>query len=241
MPFHRAFADSRESPSVPISARTPLTTAAVSASILGMPLRSTCRGHRCRGFTLIELMCTLAILLVLFALSFGIGGKDRQKERQQQCRENQRLVHLALTVAANDLGGPFPVAKGATDSDAVFQTLVPRYSSRLDVFRCPGRTRDPFTGGSATSRRFRNHYAYAAGLTSTADAAQWLLSDAQVDTRPKAVGAALFAESDQGPGSNHGAFGGIVTFVDGRADFSPPKAAFEIQVPTGAAVLNPAP
>jgi prepilin-type N-terminal cleavage/methylation domain-containing protein len=218
-----------------------LTAAAGSASIHAMPTRSTCRGQGCHGFTLIELMCTLAILLILFAVSFGIGGKDRQKERQQQCRENQRLVHLALTVAANELGGPFPTAKDAADSDAVFQALVPRYSSRVDVFRCPGRTRDPFTGGSATSRTFRNHYAYAAGITSTAGPGQWLLSDAQVDTRPKAVGAALFSETDQGPGSNHGAFGGIVTFVDGHATFSPAKAAFEIQVPPGAAVLNPVP
>ena len=195
------------------------------------------------GFSFIELLCTLAILLLLFALSFGVGGKDRQAARQQQCRDNQRLVHQALSIAATEAGGAFPTVRGATESDAVFATLVPKYSSRVDVFRCPGRTRDPFTGASATTRRFRNHFAYLSGLTSTTapDPTQWLLSDAQVDTRPKEPGAALFSAKDDGPGSNHGGHGGVVTFVDGHSEVSPPKAAFAVRVPAGTQLLNPAP
>jgi prepilin-type N-terminal cleavage/methylation domain-containing protein len=195
----------------------------------------------CAGFTLIELMCVLAILLLLFAMSFGVGGAVRQKSRQQQCRQNLQFVYQALRVAAAENADRYPVATNAASADAVFQALVPKYSSRVDVFRCPGRTRDPFTETTAATKRFRNHFAYAQGRAEADGAEHWLVSDAQVDTRAKAVGAPLFADTDDGPGSNHGKHGGSVLFLDGRAEASPARAKFEITVPPGGAILNPNP
>lgn len=181
----------------------------------------------------------MAILLILFALSFGIGGKARQRTLQEECRQNLQLVHQALRIAAADNKETYPSSKTASSSDDVLSGLVPKYSSRVDMFRCPGRTRDPFTAASATTTRFRNHFAYAMGVTSTAGADQWLLSDDQVNTKPKAVGDPLFSETDSGRGSNHGRYGGSVLFADGHAEGSAPKSAFAISVPNGGAILNP--
>jgi prepilin-type N-terminal cleavage/methylation domain-containing protein len=192
------------------------------------------------GFSFIELLCVLAILLIVFALSFGVGGKARQQSRLEESRGNLSLLHQALRIAAAENGERFPTVAGATDSDTVLSRLVPRYSSRVDLFRCPGRTRDPFTGASATTQRFRNHFAYASGLGNQPDATQWLLSDEQVDTRRKAIGDRIFSETDSGLGSNHGQHGGSILFTDGHAAFSAPKAAFAIQIPPGAIALNPA-
>jgi len=199
--------------------------------------------HRSRrdAFSFIELLCVLAILLILFALSFGLGGEARQRSRQEQCRGNLSLIHQALRIAAAENGERYPAVKGATDSDAVLSGLVPKYSSRVDMFRCPGRTRDPFSGASATTRRFRNHFAYASGLGTAPDAAQWLLSDEQADTRAKALGGLLFSETGSGTGSNHGKYGGSILFADGHSDASPPRTLFPINIPTNGAILNPRP
>jgi prepilin-type N-terminal cleavage/methylation domain-containing protein len=192
-----------------------------------------------RAFSLIELLCVMGILLVLFALSFGVGGRDRQRVRQEECRANLMLVHQALRIAATDHAERYPATNGAASSDVVLQGLVPRYSSRVDIFRCPGRTRDPFTGGSATTKHFRNHFAYAMGRTTADGAEDWLLSDEQVDTRPKRPGDPLFADKDDGIGSNHGAHGGSALFCDGHAEASPPRAKFAVSLPPGGAILNP--
>lgn len=181
----------------------------------------------------------MAILLILFALSFGIGGKARQRTRQEECRQNLLLVHQALKIAATDNNERYPAVKNATSADDVLSGLVPKYSSRVDMFRCPGRTRDPFTAASSTTTRFRNHFAYAMGLSAAAGADQWLLSDDQVNTKPKAVGDPLFSEMDSGRGSNHGKYGGSVLFADGHAEDSPPKSKFAISIPNGGAILNP--
>jgi prepilin-type processing-associated H-X9-DG protein len=70
---------------------------------------------------------------------------------------------------------------------------------------------------------------------------QWLMSDAQVDARPKDAEAQLFSAEKSGPGSNHRQYGGNVLFGDGHAAFSPPRARWPILVPPGTVLLNPRP
>ena len=63
-----------------------------------------------------------------------------------------------------------------------------------------------------------------------------------MDLKSKTVGDALFAsDSQQRTGNNHREFGGMVLFADGRAERSPPKAAFVIHFPSNSIPLNPRP
>jgi hypothetical protein len=181
----------------------------------------------------------MAILLIVAALSLGRGTKSKQQPRLAQCRQNLQIIGVALQTAAADNQQRFPATKGASFSDDIFAGLIPKYSSRVDVFRCPGRSRDPMVGTDVTLKNFRNHYAYAMGLALTAPPEQWLASDAQVSERSKRFGEVVFSQKASGPGSNHAQFGGSFLMVDGRVEASDPRARFAVDVPTNGVLLNP--
>ncbi|MBN9690057.1 MAG: prepilin-type N-terminal cleavage/methylation domain-containing protein, partial [Verrucomicrobia bacterium] len=57
-----------------------------------------------RGFTLIELLMVIAIIAVLAALLLPALARARQQARNIPCVNNQRQLHLAWQLYADDTG-----------------------------------------------------------------------------------------------------------------------------------------
>jgi len=203
------------------------------------PRRPLADAARAGGFSFIELLLTLAILLVLFTMLFGFGSRNHQQQQKKLCQANLQKIYVALQIYATDSAGKFPRVTNAHSSEGALDLLVPRYSADTAIFTCPGSKDHPLPAGESL-RRGRISYAYYMGRTSS-EAEGALLSDRQVDAQPKAAGQQIFSETGKPPGNNHHQFGGTILFVDGSMKSSPPVAAFALPMSTNVVLLNPKP
>lgn len=192
------------------------------------------------GFNLVELVLVVFVLGALMFLMWGPMTHSRAVRARADCAVQLMQLHVALALYAADATGRFPEIAPAHTSEAPLSLLVPRYISETRWFVCPGTGRKPppaipgFAGG-------RVDYAYYQGLRTNVHAATPLLTDAQINDRPKRVGEPVFSTDGRPPGNNHGSTGGNVLRVDGSVRFTPPRAAFDLPVETGVALLNPGP
>jgi prepilin-type N-terminal cleavage/methylation domain-containing protein/prepilin-type processing-associated H-X9-DG protein len=190
------------------------------------------------GFMLIELLCVMAIILVLFVLYWGGGlGGGGGKSAFASCARNLQFVHTSLMTYASDNNDRFPVVAKAQTSDEPLALLIPKYTSQTSSFICPS-AKDralpeskPFTGR-------RISYAYVMGLTRTNDPGQFLMSDEQLDTKPKGAGAHAFSTDGEGVARNHGKSGGNILFIDGSVQTQPAKTRMTLAFDNGV-LLNP--
>jgi prepilin-type processing-associated H-X9-DG protein len=191
------------------------------------------------GFMLIELLAVFAIIFILFALYWGGGSLRRGNNQFAVCQRNLQGIHVAIMTFATDNNDSFPFDRRAETSDAVLAQLVPKYTSQTASFICPA-SHDSVLPEAKPFANKRISYAYVMGLSRTNEPTQFILSDEQIDTKPKPAGGRVFSEDGKGPGSNHGANGGNVLFIDGSAQPIPVKTpsalAFE-----NATLLNPKP
>ncbi len=191
------------------------------------------------GFTLIELLVVLVLVIGLITMYWGfVSPNDRQRQRTA-CQRNLQRIHVALGVYANDFGGKFPATAGARTSEEALDVLVPRYTVDTSIFICPGSSDSSLPSGEP----FRNRkisYAYYMGQH-LSDAAALLMSDRQIDTRPKSAGQYAFSEAGDPPGNNHRQQGGNFLFCDGHVEASPARVPFSLVVPAGGVLLNPKP
>jgi prepilin-type N-terminal cleavage/methylation domain-containing protein/prepilin-type processing-associated H-X9-DG protein len=190
------------------------------------------------GFSLIEVLAVMAIVLLLFALYWGPGtSKSRQRQLQTDCQTHLQKIFMALNIYANDHAGGFPESAGARTSAEALDGLVPRYTVDTAAFFCPAVKGTP----APSDRPFRQErisYAYCMGRRA-ADAQQLLMSDEQVDARAKAAGELAFSSTGKAPGNNHGDRGGNVLFCDGHTEATPPRLPFSLTLTQGVALLNP--
>jgi prepilin-type processing-associated H-X9-DG protein len=107
------------------------------------------------------------------------------------------------------------------------------------VFICPGSKDSPLPAGESFLKR-KISYAYYMGRGSN-DAAQVLLSDAQVNTNAKAAGQPAFSLTGKAPGNNHHKYGGNFLFGDGHMERTPPVVPFALGLTSGVVLLNPKP
>lgn len=187
---------------------------------------------------MIEMLISTVIISVMFVVTFGAGSKFGQTRRKASCATNLGQMHMALSVYAAEHDGEFPALAGATSSEAPLSELVPRYTTDTSLFICPGSKAKTLPGAQPFAER-RISYAYYMGLKRDASPQTPLISDAQVDTRPKRQGDALFSATGKAPGHNHRRYGGNVLFVDGHVETGDAVARTHLEIPKGAVLLNP--
>jgi prepilin-type processing-associated H-X9-DG protein len=191
------------------------------------------------GFSLIELLVVLALMIILTTLMWGFGSESRQHAAQRTCRQNLEKIYVALQIYAGDFSGRLPAVTNAPTSEAPLSLLVPRYTVDTSTFICPG-GKDPAlpSGGSFANRKIS--YAYYMGRR-LGDAQSPLMSDWQINTQPKRAGDIVFSANGRPPGNNHHKYGGNFLFADGHAELSPPQLAFSLVTTPGVVLLNPKP
>jgi prepilin-type N-terminal cleavage/methylation domain-containing protein len=194
---------------------------------------------RAGGFSLIEMLITLTIMLILFTMMYGFGSRSNQMTQKKKCQGNLQKMYVALQIYSTDSGGRFPVATNARTSEDVLDVLVPRYSADTAIFVCPG-SKDRALPAGASLRKGRISYAYYMGRTA-ADGERVLASDKQVDTRAKLAGDKVFSDNGKFPGNNHHKYGGTFLFCDGGMKSSPAVAPLDLPVATNIVLLNPKP
>jgi prepilin-type N-terminal cleavage/methylation domain-containing protein/prepilin-type processing-associated H-X9-DG protein len=182
------------------------------------------------GFSLVELLVGMFIVVALSAMVLGPSREYVRRQKLQRCAENLRKLHMVLTLYANEHDGAFPADAGARSSDDALAALVPRYTSDRSFFACPA------TGRPGDARL---DFAYVSGLHKGGVTAL-LASDAQVNAEPKLRGMKVFADADGARGGNHGKAGGNLLFTDGHVETIGTEAPRDLSPPPGARLLNPA-
>jgi prepilin-type processing-associated H-X9-DG protein len=192
------------------------------------------------GFSSIELLAVVAILLLLFVLLWGPRVSDnKQRQAQKDCQNQLQKIYMAMEIYANDHAGRFPETPGARSSEEALDVLVPRYTVDTAAFICPG-SKDPPLPASESFRQHKISYAYYMGRRA-AEAQEVLMSDEQVDTGSRRTGDYAFSSTGKPPGNNHGKLGGNFLFCDGHAEPAPAKLPFSIVLTQGVVLLNPHP
>jgi prepilin-type N-terminal cleavage/methylation domain-containing protein/prepilin-type processing-associated H-X9-DG protein len=197
------------------------------------------RGITRAGFSLLELLLVIALVVVLTTLYWRSGSTSREQQLQLSCQENLQKIFIALQIYATEHNDRFPQTAGARASEEALDTLVPRYTVDTSVFTCPG-SKDAALPAGESFRQRRISYAYYMGCR-TAELADVLMSDRQVNTLAKAAGAPIFSTTGQPPGNNHQARGGNLLFCDGHTQFSPACATAALGLKPGVILLNPKP
>lgn len=192
------------------------------------------------GFSLIELLVVMAIIIILFTMYFSSGAREYQVKKIAACGKNLENVYVAMKTYAQDNHDHLPALIGARTSEEPLSQLVPRYTTGTEFFICPGSGDAQLPDATPFANR-RISYAYYMGHNANEGADQPLLSDRQVNTLFKPAGVLLFSADGKKPGNNHNKYGGNVMFCDGNVQASGPGAAFPLPCPTNIILLNPKP
>ena len=191
------------------------------------------------GFSLVELLIVLALLLFMVVLFHGFGSRSRQEKDKAGCRKNLQRIFVALEIFANEHDGSFPATAGARTSEEPLSLLVPKYTVATESFICPGGRDSALPDGESFSRR-KISYAYYMGLHAS-DTGAPLISDRQINTEFRKSGDPLFSANGDSPGNNHHQYGGNVLFVGGDIRTSRPVAEFSLSPTQAIVLLNPKP
>lgn len=209
---------------------------------MNSPLRARTQAGataRQRGFSLIEMLVSVALMLIIFTMMYGFGSKKNQLNQKRRCESNLQKLFISFQIYANEQHSIFPVVTNARMAEEALDGLVPRYTADTALFICPGSKDDPLAAGESL-RKGRISYSYYMGRK-PADADSVLLTDKQVNTEPKQAGDPLFSANGKKPGNNHHQYGGNLMFTDGSVRTSPAAAAFDLPLHTNVVLLNPKP
>jgi prepilin-type N-terminal cleavage/methylation domain-containing protein len=117
------------------------------------------------GFSLLELLVVIALIITLTTLYWSANSGTRRKTMQAACEDNLKKIYIAMEIFSNDHDLKFPELIGARSSAEALETLVPRYTSDTSIFICPAakiRHRLP-----ANLLRQKISYSYYMGRRST--------------------------------------------------------------------------
>lgn len=195
------------------------------------------------GFSLIELLITLALIAILSSMMYGFASQRHQRNQKELCADNLQKIYLALQIYANDDRGNLPSVTNAQTAEQPLNLLVPRYSADTSIFVCPG-GRDPDIPSGEPLTAHKISYAFYMGRQlkpSTDPTPVVLLTDRQVNTDPKRAGEFVFSPDGKAPGNNHYKYGGNFLLIDGSVSPSGPQLNFTLGIPSGVVLLNPKP
>jgi type II secretory pathway pseudopilin PulG len=192
------------------------------------------------GFSLVELLCVLVILIILAVMLDSRLSGSRHHTALELCRKNLQTISLALNIYANDNRGAFPFLNGAANSSGPLSLLLPRSTTETAMFTCPGSQDKALPEGESFAQR-RISYAYYMGRSTNSSPAEAILSDWQVNNLPKTKGQPLFSPDGKKPANNHDKDGGNLLLGNGGVIRSGPAAARDLPIPPGVTLLNPGP
>jgi prepilin-type N-terminal cleavage/methylation domain-containing protein/prepilin-type processing-associated H-X9-DG protein len=192
-----------------------------------------------RGFTLIEMLISLALILILTSMMFSFSSAKHQRDQKELCSDNLQKIYLAMQIYANDYKGALPQNTNAQTSEAVLNELVPKYSADTSIFICPG-GRDSAIPSGEPLQNSKISYAYYMGRQLDKPD-KVLLSDRQINTTAKVTGDQVFSTDGKAPGNNHHRFGGNFLMADGSVQGSKARLTFPLPVEPGIVLLNPKP
>lgn len=190
------------------------------------------------GFSLIELLISVAIILIMFTLYFGGSGKQYQVKRMAECERNLQNIYVSLQTYARENHDALPAATNARTSEAALSQLIPRYTTGSEFFICPGSKDKKLPDAQPFADR-KISYAYYMGRHLNESADKALMSDEQVDATSKTNRQLTFSLDGKKVGKNHNKYGGNVLFCDGRVQSSGPLAAFDLTFTNPVILLNP--
>jgi prepilin-type N-terminal cleavage/methylation domain-containing protein/prepilin-type processing-associated H-X9-DG protein len=197
------------------------------------------RGHA-GGFSLIELLLVITIILIMFVMAYGPAQQSFQEKQLANCLKNLQLMNVAMKIYAADYHDSFPVVREAKTSEAPLSLLVPRCTTETAMFVCPG-SRDRALPEAQPFANRKCSYAYYMGRTTRDGADAMLLSDEQINARPRHRGEPMFSADGKRPGNNHHKFGGNLLFADGHVEAFPPVAPRDLIYSNSVVLLNPKP
>ena len=87
-----------------------------------------------RGFTLVELLTTLAIILVLISILLVTIQRVRASATSAKCLSNLRQIHSTFLIYAADHQTRLP---DPLSSNMPWESALRKYIGNADVFRCP--------------------------------------------------------------------------------------------------------
>ena len=100
--------------------------------------------HRRRGFTLLELLIVIAIIMVLAAILYPALGAVRERARQTVCLSNLRQIGTSLHMYAQDYDGIWPTSQFVTllpeppgFATIYWNEVLRPYVRNRQVFYCP--------------------------------------------------------------------------------------------------------
>jgi len=169
------------------------------------------------GFSFVELIVVMFIVVVLYGLFYGPSEATKRKREMAECAENLRKLHLTLSLYANEHDGAFPADRAARRTDDVFRVLTPQYTSDTSFLTCPAK------GGG---------YSYAMGLRK--DSGAHILAADRLAASSLSGGTPLFSKH-----GNHGDTGGNALFVDGHVESLGATDPRDLSFPRGVTLLHP--
>ncbi len=133
-----------------------------------------------RGFTLVEMLVVISIIVVLAAILFPVFGTARESARRTKCMSNLSQLGLALSQFRQD-NGSYPPPPYYSESDhqykGGFSALYPDYIDDKSLFLCPD---DRAIDGIVQEAKDRVYCSYNGdvGTIDTADESSWHFSTA---------------------------------------------------------------
>jgi type II secretory pathway pseudopilin PulG len=209
----------------------------IDSQMAPRPIGTSFKRRLSSAFSLIELLVTMALIIIIFVMLYGKSSRRFQHEQKQACQGNLQNIYISLQLYANDSNGLFPVRKEAKVSEQALSSLIPRYTSVTASFTCPGTKNSSLPEGESFEKR-RISYAFYMGRR-VIDGSAAVLTDAQVDDQSKVRGQQLFSPDGKKPGNNHHKYGGNIMSCDGNVEMSPPKANVSLVLTQGVVLLNP--
>lgn len=106
-----------------------------------------------RGFTLVEVLVVLALMVLLASISLTVFSRVRERGRRATCQSNLRQMNLALRQYASDHDS-FDISQ-----DNWQEALTP-YIKNNQIFECPSESRS----GNSTNTGMDTDYFYFAAF-----------------------------------------------------------------------------